>query len=587
MGLLSRLFKAASGATGDVTSPPSHTGHRLPIEVPVQILDAIKFNVMYCDTQFVIRYANPATIQTLKRLQQYLPIPAESLVGSSIDVFHKRPAHQRGVLASASTIPPVTNIRVGPETLELRVQPVFSVTGARLGTLVTWDVITRQLELEATNTDSRGQIESIKRSFAVIEFEMNGNVRTANDVFLKAMGYTLAEIKGRHHSMFVDQAYAASAEYREFWAKLNRGESVIRELKRVDKAGQEVWLQASYNPIMGADGKPYKVVKFATDLTEQKRKAGAILSAVNRMASGDFAQTVPSLGDDLLAQVGTALNEAIGAVRSALESVREVSEQLADAAAQLSSASEEISTGAQQQASSLEETASTLHEITATVRQSADSAQQARQLANGSREVAERGGSVVSGAVEAMGEINASSKKIAEIITTIDEIAFQTNLLALNAAVEAARAGEQGRGFAVVAAEVRNLAQRSATAAKEIKGLIGDSVKKVDAGTDLVNRSGATLAEIVSSVKRVTEIVAEIASASKDQASGIEQVNKAVGQMDTVTQRNASQTEEMSATAQTLTDQAAQLRELVARFKLGAVNRPSARKASPKARSYG
>ncbi|MBN9520599.1 hypothetical protein J0H58_19110, partial [bacterium] len=183
---------------------------------------------------------------------------------------------------------------------------------------------------------------------------------------------------------------------------------------------------------------------------------------------------------------------------------------------------------------------------------------------------------VVGTAVGAMGEINHASKKIADIITTIDEIAFQTNLLALNAAVEAARAGEQGRGFAVVAAEVRNLAQRSATAAKEIKALIQDSVRKVEAGTDLVNRSGHTLDEIVTSVKRVTDIVTEIAAASREQSTGIDQVNKAVAQMDAVTQRNAGQTEEMSATAQTLTDQAAQLRDLVARFKLSDDARPTA-----------
>jgi methyl-accepting chemotaxis protein len=287
------------------------------------------------------------------------------------------------------------------------------------------------------------------------------------------------------------------------------------------------------------------------------------------MAAGDFTQQAPDLGTDAVGQMAAALNKAIVSVRTTLEGVREVSEQLADASGQLASASEEIATGAQEQASSLEETASTLGQITATVKQNSDSAQQARQLASGSRDVAEKGGQVVGTAVEAMGEINRSSKKIADIITAIDEIAFQTNLLALNAAVEAARAGEQGRGFAVVASEVRNLAQRSATAAKEIKGLIQDSVKKVDAGTELVNRSGATLTEIVTSVKRVTDIVTEIAAASREQTTAIDQVNKAVTQMDSVTQRNASQTEEMSATAQTLTEQAGQLRELVSRFKLG------------------
>jgi methyl-accepting chemotaxis protein len=239
-----------------------------------------------------------------------------------------------------------------------------------------------------------------------------------------------------------------------------------------------------------------------------------------------------------------------------------------------------LSSGAQEQASSQEETSATLEEITATVKQNADNAKQANQLALGSRESAELGGEVVGSAVAAMNEINASSKKIADIITTIDEIAFQTNLLALNAAVEAARAGEQGRGFAVVAAEVRSLAQRSATAAKEIKALIQDSVRKVENGSDLVNKSGKTLGEIVASVKRVTDIVAEIAAASDQQAVGIDQVAKAMAQMDQVTQQNSAQTEELSSTAQSMSSHAEQLQALVEKFRVGAEAR-SARPASP------
>ncbi|QEG32434.1 Methyl-accepting chemotaxis protein II [Gemmata obscuriglobus] len=206
---------------------------------------------------------------------------------------------------------------------------------------------------------------------------------------------------------------------------------------------------------------------------------------------------------------------------------------------------------------------------------------------DGSEEVAEKGGQVVGGAVGAMAEINESSKKIADIITTIDEIVFQTNLLALNAVVETARAGERGRGFAVVATEVRNLAQRSATAAKEIKILIQDSVKKGDAGTELVNRSGTTLGEIVTSVKRVADIMTEIAAASREQSTGIEQVNKAVSQMDSVPQRNASQTEEMSATSQALTDQAEQFHNLVARFELSGDGRGAPRSAAKPAKKAG
>ncbi len=261
---------------------------------------------------------------------------------------------------------------------------------------------------------------------------------------------------------------------------------------------------------------------------ETDKKVRAVLNVVNSVAEGNFNVHIPHMGDDAIGQVASALSVAVDSMKSALVEVRDVAGTVSTAATQLAQASREISSGAQSQASSLEETASSLEEITSTVKQNTDNAQQARQLATGSRDVAERGGSVVSDAVQAMEQINNSSKKIADIITTIDEIAFQTNLLALNAAVEAARAGEQGRGFAVVAAEVRNLAQRSAGAAKEIKTLIQDSVTKVQNGTELVNKSGSTLSEIVNSVKRVTDIVAEIAAASKEQLTGVEQVNKAV-----------------------------------------------------------
>ncbi len=299
------------------------------------------------------------------------------------------------------------------------------------------------------------------------------------------------------------------------------------------------------------------------------RPLGVAVAALERIAQGDLGVHVDSRAEDEVGQMMRALDRAVTQIRNALSEVRDVAGEVASSSRELASASTEISSGAQQQAASLEQTAASLEQINGTVRNNAEGAARAAGLAAQSRDVAVSGRHAVEDAVRAMTEIAGASRRIGDITATIDEIAFQTNLLALNAAVEAARAGEQGRGFSVVAAEIRALAQRCSAAAKQVRGLLADSLGKVDAGTAHVAESGEKLASIVASIEGLSAMVSEIASASREQESGIGQVNQAVTQMDKVTQGNAAQTEEMSATAGSLSAQSAQLQGLVERFQLG------------------
>lgn len=427
--------------------------------------------------------------------------------------------------------------------------------------------------------DNKGQIDSIQRALGTIEFSLDGHIQRVNDNFLSVVGYQATEVVGKHHRMFVHELDAQSAAYAAFWKKLAKGEFQSGVFRRRGKNGQDIWLQASYNPILNEKGETIKIVKFATDITSQKITEMGLIQAVaetqqliESAQQGDMTARIDLNGKaEQILNLSRGINALMDMVSSILVQVKESADTINTAANEISTGNIDLSTRTEKQAHSLQDTASSMSELAGTVKLNADNAKQANQLALNATNVAERGGHAVSAVVNTMSAINASAKKIEDIISVIDGIAFQTNILALNAAVEAARAGEQGKGFAVVAGEVRNLAQRSAVAAKEIKELIADAVNKTMEGSQLVEGAGNTMVEIVHSVKQVSEIISEISQASLEQTAGIDQVNLAISSMDEGTQQNAALVEEAAAAAESLVEQANQLSDLVAQYHLQAV----------------
>ena len=463
--------------------------------------------------------------------------------------------------------------------------PIFDLNGKPYKIVnYTMDITAQKLQA----ADNAGQLAAIDKIQGVIEFDLTGKILVVNENFTNVTGYSEKEIVGNHHSMFVEPAYKSSLEYKAFWDNLARGEAQLGQYKRMGKGGKEIWLQASYNPIMDINGKPFKVVKYATDITEQHQNAAALATAVEETQGiienakdGDLSNRVSLDGKTgAIASLCDGVNALMDQMTEVIVQVRESSETINTAAGEIASGNNDLSSRTEQQASSLEETAASMEQLASTVKNNAENAKQANQLAIAASGIAVKGGKVVSEVVTTMSAINSSAKKIEDIISVIDGIAFQTNILALNAAVEAARAGEQGRGFAVVAGEVRNLAQRSASAAKEIKELITDSVSKTAEGTKQVETAGHTMQEIVSSVQRVTDIMGEITAASVEQSAGIDQVNTAVTSMDEVTQQNAALVEEAAAAAESLVEQAVSLTETVSAFRLSGSHAYSNKSAS-------
>lgn len=606
--------------------------------------DGSSIAMMIIDRDFNVIYVNEASRKFLTDSadvfkSEFPHFDPDAIVGTCIDIFHKNPEHQRKMLSDPSRLPFKTEIVVGEMRISLNVSAVYGRDGEYIGNTLEWlDVTEMRL--------NEGILKAIDRTQAKIEFDLKGNILNANENFLSASGYQLKDLVGRHHRIFCPEEIMNSSEYAEFWRRLEKGEHTSGRIERRHKNGGQVFLDASYSPVLDGSGHPFKVVKIATDVTkdEQERRESEerrqqrskdlavvvenLASGLARISGGDFSEKIDAafaeeyiaLKDDFNAAVEklasadrqqkeskaaqdlvvshldrvltklsdrdlsirmeeefeeayedmrTNFNGALEDLMTAMRLVDATGDDIKNGATELSGASDELSQRTERQSATLEETAAAITQITATVAQSAKGAKDVSEIVQETKDQAQKSGKIVNDAVDAMGRIKDSSNSISSIINVIDDIAFQTNLLALNAGVEAARAGDAGKGFAVVAQEVRALAQRSAEAAKEIKGLISSSANNVSDGVELVNSTGEALQEIVARIDQISSLAYEIATSSQEQSEALDQVTQAVTELDSVTQQNAAMVEETTAASHKMRDNALQLADMMAGFSLG------------------
>ncbi|THD01421.1 hypothetical protein B1810_19965 [Panacagrimonas perspica] len=596
-----------------------------------QGLDVVVTNVMIADSDLNVVYVNNSIKEMLKLAEADIKkdVPsfnALAVVGTNIDTFHKNPAYQRDLL-SRMTSTHNAKLVLGGRTFSLILNPINDDKGGRLGYVVEWKDLTAELAAAAREAERQAVERKLSDENLRIKNALDnvsGNVMIANNerqiVYMNAavsemlvsaeseLRKALPHFDARKlQGALIDVFHKNPAHQTQMLANLrstyrteikvgtltfgliaspivnDKGErlgTVVEWRNRTAEVAVEYEVSSivaaaangDFTRRIGLEGKDgfFKMLAENVNLLLQTSEVGLkeVVRVLGALAKGDLTETIATEYKGTFGQLKDDANATVEQLTQIITQIKTATDTINTAAKEISSGNTDLSARTEQQAASLEETASSMEELTSTVRQNAENAKQANQLAMGASEVARKGGQVVSEVVTTMSAINESSKKIVDIISVIDGIAFQTNILALNAAVEAARAGEQGRGFAVVAAEVRSLAQRSAGAAKEIKTLIGDSVEKVGNGAKLVDQAGKTMEEIVTSVKRVTDIMAEISAASQEQSQGIEQVNQTVTQMDEVTQQNAALVEEASAAARSLEEQAAGLAHSVSLFRI-------------------
>ncbi len=590
------------------------------LEAMYAILEHSPINIMIADADENIIFINKQALDTLSsvegELAQYLPgFSVDSVVGGSIHRYHKDPEAIKRILHAMGP----DDVRHGEITpgrfiFEHQTRPLTDAAGCHLGYAVQWKDVTEERKAAREVERLQSAVDGSQSNLMLCDEDLN--ITYVNPAVVRMMAARQDVLRKRFPSFDAHNLVGTNIDI--FHKNPAHQRALLGDPSRLPAKAEikvaDLEFEVNATAVLDGQGKYMGNMVEWRDITEQKAAERAlaelikaathgdlrqrldvehyqgfirtlseginsmldaivepisdISSVMTRLAEGDLTEVASTEYQGEFAVLSNAVNASVNNLQETVGGIRVATESITSAASEISQGNTDLSQRTEEQASSLEETASSMEQLTSTVKQNADNARQANQLANGARDQAEQGGEVVQKAVDAMAEINSSSKKIADIIGVIDEIAFQTNLLALNAAVEAARAGEQGRGFAVVASEVRNLAQRSASAAKEIKSLISDSVEKVGEGSKLVDRSGETLTEIVGSVKKVSDIVAEIAAASQEQSIGIEQVNKAITQLDEVTQQNAALVEEAAAAAESLDDQARDMSQRMAFFRI-------------------
>jgi len=565
-----------------------------------QALDNTATGVIIVDKDFKIIYLNEAGERLFTdsegEIRKLLPhFNADRLLGAQIDVLHQNPSEHRRLLQSLNATD-FERMVWGDVHVDVNITPIIN-NGECLGWIKEFTNRSAEFFIEKEVNEvmhaalqgdfSKRIVLSNKDGFFKVLGESLNQTLEYNQRMIDELMHVFAAISKGDLSQTVTSDYSGSLE--KLKNDVNATVATLTNMMHAIQQTTNAAMQGDFTQRIDLTNKLgfFRALSESLNQTLEynQRMIDELMRVFSAMANGDLTQTITSNYSGSLEQLKNDVNTTISKLTTVVAAIQQTVDAVNDATQEITKGNINLSQRTEEQAASLEETAASMEQMTGTVQQSADNAGRATQLAVSAKERAQQGGKVVSSAVTAMTEINNSSRKVADIIGVIDEIAFQTNLLALNAAVEAARAGDQGRGFAVVATEVRNLAQRSAAAAKEIKRLIQDSVGKITEGTHLVNESGTTLEEIVISVIKVSDIILEIAAAGKEQSSGITQVNKAVAQMEGMTQQNSALVEEGAAASESMSEQAENLRELVKFFKTGIATESTYSSAKPQTKA--